>query len=489
MICLVLQKAFVFIKFALTNQSLTSVVCVASFHGPVAVLHFVLNRFLRQFPFCIPALRDPSPLKGGHPHLRNMSSLAFLSLLPLSPSFNRWKPRYNSRSGANLSNRLRKHHVTALISLNKDSHPTVVPVSRHLHLKVDGLSFIERADHLVSSRRLPSSMVENLKRWHKSYAVSVANNTTCNLDPIEYSEAIFSTILELARQVIEKPFKFSSYHHRIRDPFDYYKFGFDFSSVLLDRGNSYIHGKENIEEAENYVRQGHNIIFLSNHQSEGDPYAIDVMLDWIAGCERNFCENIIFMAGDRVRNDPLVSPFSAGRNLLTVYSKKHMKDEPALRDRKLLHNRRTIAETQRMFKKGGNAVWFAPSGGRDRRNPETGYVEVSHFDDGAVDMMKFTAFKSGKPSHFYPMSLFTYDMLPPPSGVGGPEVGEARVTNYTPMRMHVGKELDWSLAVDPSVTDKLGKRRAQCKYIEKIVIEGYRKIGGYDLKPVQSLRL
>lgn len=243
--------------------------------------------------------------------------------------------------------------------------------------------------------------------------------------------------------------------------------------------DSQVLGKENAIEAMKYVQQGHNVVFFSNHQSEGDPYAIDFLLKWVAGCDKQFCEEIIFMAGDRVRNDPVVSPFSAGRNLLTVYSKKHLNDEPHLRDQKLRHNRQTIAETHKLFRKGGKVIWFAPSGGRDRRSDSTKSVEISPMDQSAIDMMRITAKKSTTITHFYPMSLWTYDMLPPPSGVGGKEVGEPRRVSYTPMDMCVGEELHWH-GPGAKQEAKEDRRRRQREELEEVVRQGYQRIGGYD---------
>lgn len=367
----------------------------------------------------------------------------------------------------------------AVVQVGSEHFPTTFEsVGEARYAPPDGLSFRARAEQLTADGVLPDHVTSTLLHWYGSYREAVRNNKHHKGDPTEFTETMFSTLLELARRAVLAPIDFKPYHKRIRKPFDYYKFGFDFAGVLLNTEESTVLGRDNIAEAVEYARQGHNIIFLSNHQSEGDPYAIDSLFDWVAGCERSFCENIIFMAGDRVTNDPVVSPFSAGRNLLTVYSKKHINDVPELREEKLLHNRRTIATSAKLFKQGGKVLWFAPSGGRDRRSQESSCVEISAFDDGAVDMMRFTALKSGVPCHFYPMSLWTYDMLPPPTSVGGAHLGEERTVNHIPMHMFVGKEIDWDAA--PKAKDKLGRRKARCDFAQNIVIEGYRAIGGYD---------
>lgn len=404
-----------------------------------------------------------------------MAPPAFLALPPLPHRFRLQRPSTSFRPPA----RVFRLAPRSVVQVNSEPfHTTIDPLGEARFIPTDGENFHNRAKSLSATGVLPDHVSTTLLHWYGSYRKAVENNNRFKGDPTEFTESMFSTLLELARRAVCTPIEFGPYHERIRQPFDYYKFGFDFASVLLNPDESTVLGRENISEAVKYARQGHNIIFLSNHQSEGDPYAIDSMLAWVAGCDRTFCEEIIFMAGDRVTNDPVVSPFSAGRNLLTVYSKKHINDIPERREGKLLHNRRTIATTAKMFKQGGKVLWFAPSGGRDRRSTDTSRVEISKFDEGAVDMMRFTASKSGVPCHFYPMSLWTYDMLPPPNNVGGANFGEERVVNHIPMHMYVGKEIDWSAA--PEAQDKLGRRRARCDYVQNIVTDGYQAIGGYE---------
>lgn len=53
--------------------------------------------------------------------------------------------------------------------------------------------------------------------------------------------------------------------------------------------------------------------------------------------------DVIYVAGDRVVTDPLCKPFSMGRNLFCVHSKKRMDDFPELKAEKQRTNRRTLA--------------------------------------------------------------------------------------------------------------------------------------------------
>lgn len=129
--------------------------------------------------------------------------------------------------------------------------------------------------------------------------------------------------------------------------------------------------------------------------------------------------NIVFIAGERVLRDPIVVPFSRGCNLLTVYSKKHIDGEPDLKAAKMAHNQRTLKKLGSLFYTGGTCMWFAPSGGRDRRSSETGKVELSPFDANSIEMIRQVADKAGalQKTHFYAMALATHNIFPPPASV------------------------------------------------------------------------
>ena len=46
--------------------------------------------------------------------------------------------------------------------------------------------------------------------------------------------------------------------------------------------------------------------------------------------------HLLFIAGDRVVADPLCKPFSMGRNLFCVHSRKRMDDIPELKSEKMV---------------------------------------------------------------------------------------------------------------------------------------------------------
>jgi glycerol-3-phosphate O-acyltransferase len=65
---------------------------------------------------------------------------------------------------------------------------------------------------------------------------------------------------------------------------------------------------------------------------------------------------------------------------------------------------------------GGALVWIAPSGGRDRPNAE-GVWTPDTFDPTAVELMASLIGRAKKPGHLYPMAMFSYPVMPPPSKV------------------------------------------------------------------------
>jgi len=185
--------------------------------------------------------------------------------------------------------------------------------------------------------------------------------------------------------------------------------------------------------------QGHNVVLMSNHQTEADPAIIALLLEksnpWIS-------ENIVYVAGDRVVTDPLCKPFSMGRNLICVYSKKHMNDYPELIEMKRRSNTRSLKEMALLLRGGSQLIWIAPSGGRDRPDPSTGEWYPAPFDSSSVDNMRRLLEHAGVPGHIYPLSLLCYEVMPPPQQVEK-EIGEQRVISFHGVGLSVTEEIKY----------------------------------------------
>ncbi len=143
-----------------------------------------------------------------------------------------------------------------------------------------------------------------------------------------------STMTDVCDRILlqfEDPYKFPTFHERVLEPFDYYAFGQKYVSNLIDYGNSYVGGLDMADKIQEQLEAGHTVVLLANHQTEADPAVFANLLE---ASHPKLAQNVIYVAGDRVVTDPVAKPFSMGRNLLCVYSKKHLDDVPELKAEK-----------------------------------------------------------------------------------------------------------------------------------------------------------
>ncbi|KAF3790714.1 Glycerol-3-phosphate acyltransferase [Nymphaea thermarum] len=215
--------------------------------------------------------------------------------------------------------------------------------------------------------KLSANVAALMEELYQNYRNAIYQSGHPNAPEIVLSNmaAVFDRILA----DVEDPFTFSPYHVAIREPFDYYTFGQNYIRPLIDFRNSYIGNLSLFADMEDKVKQGHNVVLISNHQTEADPAIISLLLE---KTNPYISEKMTFVAGDRVITDPLSKPFSMGRNLICVYSKKHMNDIPELADMKKRANTRSLKEMALLLRSGSQLIWIAPSGGRDRQDSQTG---------------------------------------------------------------------------------------------------------------------
>lgn len=288
-----------------------------------------------------------------------------------------------------------------------------------------------------------------------------------HLDPWQI-DALFTTMLSLIEKQCLNPFPFEPFHRLIRHPFDYYQFGIDFVLPLIDLPRSSMRGQDHLHTIASLLNRGENVIFFSNHQVEADPQAISILL---ADTYPQLAEHMIFAAGERVITDPLAVPFSMGRNLLCIYSKRYIDYPPEDKDKKQRHNARTMQVMSELLAEGGKAIYVAPSGGRDRANA-SGLVEIAPFDSQSIEMFYLMAQKAGRPTHFYPMALKTYDILPPPETIQV-ELGETRMAQHSSIHLAIGAEIEMEAFPESAKSDKKQKRISRALYIRERVLSEY----------------
>jgi glycerol-3-phosphate O-acyltransferase len=85
--------------------------------------------------------------------------------------------------------------------------------------------------------------------------------------------------------------------------YDFYKFGCDFFRPAMDLENSVVLGQENLAKAVQQIKDGENVVFLANHQSEADPQVFSVLLDTIGLNDE--AADVVYVAGHKVTTDAL----------------------------------------------------------------------------------------------------------------------------------------------------------------------------------------
>jgi glycerol-3-phosphate O-acyltransferase len=305
----------------------------------------------------------------------------------------------------------------------------------------------------------------------KKYLKILADFTTCYIQATGGDGTILHKLKELIEMQLKHPFVFEPYHQKLRKPFDYYKFSLDFIRPLVDLPHSSLRGMENLNQIDLQLKRNENVVLLANHQTEADPQAISVLLE---KTHPHIAEKIIYVAGERVVTDPFAVPFSMGCDLLCIYSKRYIDHPPELKAQKQLHNKNTMELMSRLLKEGGKIIYVAPSGGRDRRNRE-GIVEVAPFDPQSIEMFSLMARKAKTPTHFYPFSLATYDLFPPPDTVQR-ELGETRIAKRSPIHLAFAPEFDMEKFPGSEQNDKIARRKARSSAIWEIVNANYQRI-------------
>jgi len=329
------------------------------------------------------------------------------------------------------------------------------------------MHFLEKLHTLEKEGMISGEIRSVLTGFYHSYESAIAANG----GDVSLQSPLLNKFLDLVVDQKRNPHTFGSYHEKIVEPFDYYHFGIDFLRPIVKLDQSTIVGEDKVVEMESHLNKGENVVIFSNHQIEPDPQAISLLLE---KSHPDLAQNMIFVAGHRVTTDPLTVPFSLGRNLLCIFSKNYIEHPPEKKSEKVRHNQRTMKTMRELLTEGGKCIYVAPSGGRDRRSAE-GVIEVAPFDAQSIEMFWLTAKHSTTPTHFYPLALSTYDILPPPDKVKV-ALGESRETKSSPIHLAFGTEIGMENFPGSENPDKKQRRAFRAEYIWNVVKELYNKI-------------
>lgn len=182
----------------------------------------------------------------------------------------------------------------------------------------------------VGGGKVPPELVPAFKQLYGNYKKAVLGSGKPGND-----ETLVATVMAsiVDRVLVEflAPYKFPSHHLRILQPYNYYDFGQRYVRALIDFDRSVVGYADRFAEIQRQLEAGHNVVLLANHQTEADPGVWALLLE---AAFPSLATDVTYVAGDRVVTDNLCKPFSMGRNLFCVHSKKHMDDFPELKAEK-----------------------------------------------------------------------------------------------------------------------------------------------------------
>ena len=296
----------------------------------------------------------------------------------------------------------------------------------------------------AAAGKIPPQLVDGFLDFYNNYRTAVVNSGVPGADEAEVAR-VMTAIADRVLDQFKAPYTFPSAHSRILAPYDYYAFGQNYVRNLVDFDRSALGHLDRFRKVEAQLAAGDNVVVLANHQTEADPAVWALLLEG-AGLDR-LASDVAYVAGDRVVTDPLCKPFSMGRNLFCVHSKKHMDDDPALKEEKQRTNRKTLGALSKALAQGGQLLWIAPSGGRDRPDAATGEWSPARFDPAAVELMRQLSAKAAPRGHLWPLAMESGEMMPPPPATEK-TIGERRLTNFVGVGISLGKELDLEALVE-----------------------------------------
>lgn len=277
--------------------------------------------------------------------------------------------------------------------------------------------------------------------------------------------------LSLVKKEIENPTQFGNFRKREEEPLDLYNLAIKLLNPFIDKEESNVLGKENIETIISLLQAGENVLLLANHQAEADPAILGVVLDDLFP---GLIKNMVAVAGARVTTDPLAVPFTRGQNVICVYSKKYFEMHQEKMKQMQQHNSASMLSLRHLLNEGGKLVYVAPSGGRDRKD-KLGNLSPAPFDPESIELMRVVGHKSKNKTHYFPLALYTYPILPPPEAIKK-AIGEERNICHCPVHLYFGKEI---IMTPPNMEQKKEKslfRQRQAEAIHGCVEKLYNKI-------------
>ena len=145
----------------------------------------------------------------------------------------------------------------------------------------------------VDSGKLPKELYPAFQDFYNNYKQTVLNSDAPDASP-ELVARVMGSIADRTFNQFLDPYTFPSYHTRLLDPYDYYKFGQTYVRTLINFSKSVVGHLDRFQKVQEQLDAGDNVVLLANHQTEADPGVWALLLEKVLP---RLATEIVYVAG------------------------------------------------------------------------------------------------------------------------------------------------------------------------------------------------
>lgn len=145
----------------------------------------------------------------------------------------------------------------------------------------------------VDSGKLPKEFYPAFQDFYNNYKQTVLNSDAPDASP-ELVARVMGSIADRTFNQFLDPYTFPSYHTRLLEPYDYYKFGQTYVRTLINFNKSVVGHLDRFQKVQEQLDAGDNVVLLANHQTEADPGVWALLLEKVLP---RLATEIIYVAG------------------------------------------------------------------------------------------------------------------------------------------------------------------------------------------------
>ena len=138
--------------------------------------------------------------------------------------------------------------------------------------------FFQALQQGVDSGKLPKQLYAAFEDFYSNYKQTVLSSDAPDASP-ELVARVMGSIADRTFNQFLDPYTFPSYHTRLLEPYDYYKFGQTYVRTLINFNKSVVGHLDRFEKVQQQLDAGDNVILLANHQTEADPGVWALLLE------------------------------------------------------------------------------------------------------------------------------------------------------------------------------------------------------------------